>query len=136
MAEGIMREKLKNLRIEAVVDSCGFESFHVGDEPDSRAISVAKRNGIDITKHRARLFRVRDFDEFDHIFVMDSSHFNNVMRNARNAVDRNKVDYFLNVLYPAQNQHVMDPWYHDMAAFEKVFAQLDAASEKFTLQLT
>lgn len=135
MAEGILREKLKKLKINSFVDSCGFEQFHVGDSPDSRAIAVTGKRWIDISGHRARLFSVRDFDEFDHIFVMDDSHYKNVMKRARNEQDRAKVDYFLNVLYPMQNQHVADPWYHDISAFEEVFELLDEACEKFTLQL-
>ncbi len=52
------------------------------------------------------------------------------MRCARNESDRLKVDYMLNVLYPGQNMGVMDPWYHDLKAFEKVYAQLEAACHR------
>jgi protein-tyrosine phosphatase len=129
LAEGILREKLKKHHIEAEIDSCGFESFHVGDEPDTRAQTVASRRGIDLSSHRARLFHVQDFDRFDYIFAMDSSHYANIMRYARNDSDRTRVNYMLNVLTPGENRGVMDPWYHDMKAFEAVFQQLDAACD-------
>ncbi|MCX6279054.1 MAG: low molecular weight phosphotyrosine protein phosphatase [Bacteroidetes bacterium] len=136
LAEGILRDKLLRANIQAIVDSCGFESFHVGDKPDSRAIAVSKKRGIDISGHRARLFRDRDFEEFDMIFVMDSTHHKNVMKRSRNSDDQLKVDYFLNVLQPGQNLDVPDPWYHDLNAFEKVYAQLDEACEAFVKRVT
>jgi protein-tyrosine phosphatase len=135
IAEGILRDKLNKLKVPALVDSCGFESFHEGDHPDPRACSVAMKYGIDISSHRARLFTTRDFNEFDHIYVMDSSHFNKVMSLARNESDEKKVDYILNVMNPGGNKGVQDPWYHDMEAFEKVYRQLDLACERLSAYL-
>jgi protein-tyrosine phosphatase len=129
LAEGILRSKLNHLRIPAFIDSCGFESFHVGDSPDGRAQATASRHGIDISTHRGRLFSVRDFSRFDKIYVMDSGHFRGAMKLASTEPERSKVDYILNVLYPGQNLGVMDPWYHDSEAFEKVYVQLDQACE-------
>ena len=135
LAEAILRDKLKKTSIIAEVDSCGFESFHVGDPPDSRAQVVAARRGLDMSNLRARLFELRDFDRFDYIYAMDSSHYQNLMRLARNESDRSKVDYMLNKLYPGQNLSVQDPWYHDIKAFEKVYLQLDEACEQIVEKL-
>jgi protein-tyrosine phosphatase len=129
LAEGILRDKLLKINFPAETDSCGFESFHAGDPPDPRAQQVARIRGIDISTHRARLFNVKDFEQFDYIYAMDSSHFRNIMRLSRNETDRSKVDYLLNVIYPLQNRDVQDPWYHDIKVFEKVFLQLDEACE-------
>jgi protein-tyrosine phosphatase len=134
IAEGILREKLIKINIPAVVDSCGFESYHVGDPPDSRAFAVSIKRGIDISSHRARLFTTKDFDIFDYIYVMDSSHYRGVMALARNGSDKMKVDYILNVINPGQSQSVQDPWYHDEGAFEKVYLQLDRACELISQQ--
>jgi protein-tyrosine phosphatase len=135
LAEGILREKLNKRNIAAEVDSCGFESFHVGDSPDSRALEVAAKRGIDLSSHRARLFSSRDFDRFDYIYAMDSSHYNNIMRVARNDSDREKVDYMLNVLYPGENRGVQDPWYHNLKAFENVYLQLDEACDALVARI-
>jgi len=129
LAEGILREKLSRNDVTAHIDSCGFESFHVGDPPDIRAQKVALERGIDISLHRARLFTIRDFERFDYIYAMDSSHFNKIIGMARNETDKSKVDYMLNVLYPGQNRSVIDPWYHDLKAFDDVYRQLDEACE-------
>lgn len=136
MAEGILREKLLEAGIAAEVDSCGFERFHVGDSPDPRAQQVTGRRGIDISGHRARLFTRGDFDRFDRIFAMDSSHYSNILRVA--AGDPRaiaKTDFFLNLVNPGANQGVPDPWYHDLKAFEKVYLQLDEACDAFVHSL-
>ena len=125
MAEGILKDKLRKLNLTASVDSAGFESFHVGDTPDERAVATLRKRGIDITDHVSRLFSVRDFDRFDRIYVMDSYHYLNVSRLARNEEDMKKVDYALNVLSPGMNKNIQDPWYDGLNAFEKVFGQLD-----------
>lgn len=131
LAEGILRKKYFEKEINAIVDSCGFEPFHTGDSPDLRAQQVARANGIDISTHSSRLFRIEDFDIFDRIFVMDSYHYQSVMRVARNEKDRLKVDFIRNVVYPGQNKPVKDPYYDQFSAFETVFKQLDEACEGF-----
>ena len=135
LAEGILRYKLKTAHIPAYIDSCGFESFHAGDAPDRRAQSTAFKHGIDISSHRARLFSTKDFDRFDLIYVMDSSHYKNVMKVARKRSDMFKVDFILNLLDPGKNLGVMDPWYHDEEAFEKVYLQLDKVCELISQKL-
>lgn len=127
MAEGILRQKFKQLNYPGTVDSAGFENFHTGDAPDERAILTLQKRGIDITGHIARLFSVKDFDLFDRIYVMDSYHYANVARLARDDRDMEKVDFIMNVIHPGSDQHVKDPWYDGMDAFEKVFEQLDEA---------
>jgi len=135
LAEGILRQKIAQLDLPVEVDSCGFEAFHAGDTPDDRAKSVASKRGIDISSHFARLFNKRDFDHFDKIYVMDSSHYSNVMRVARNDDDRQKVDYVMNVLYPEKNLPVHDPWYGNINDFEKIYIQLDEVCEQIARNL-
>jgi protein-tyrosine phosphatase len=130
IAEGILRSKLSEAGLDTVVDSCGFESFHVGDHPDPRAVKVTRRRGIDISGHVSRLFTRRDFDLSDRIYVMDSSHYQELMRMAGSEQDMKKVDYLLNLLYPGQNLPVPDPWYSDIHAFERVYDLMEPACEK------
>ncbi|MGE5424632.1 MAG: low molecular weight protein-tyrosine-phosphatase [Syntrophothermus sp.] len=136
LAEGIMRQKLKKYNLPGEVDSAGFEAFHIGDPPDARAVTTARKRNIDITDHEARLFQLSDFDDFDRIYVMDDYHFRNVMALSRNEKDKAKVDYMMNVVYPGQNIPVDDPWYHGIHAFEKVYEQLDHACEILVKELS
>lgn len=135
LAEGIMRKKLNDHNINAEVDSCGFESFHTGDRPDQRGIEVAQKNGIDISGHRARLFRVADFDEFDHIFVMDQRNYSDVASVARNQRDMEKVDFIMNMAYPASNTPVPDPYFGGRADFRKTWEMLDEATDRIIDQI-
>ena len=91
MAEGIMRKKTfeKNLPIE--VDSAGTANYHVGENPDARAIAVALTYGVDISKLLGRQFKTIDFDNFDRIYAMDSSNHKYILQLARNESDRNKM---------------------------------------------
>ena len=125
MAEGILRDKFRQLGYPGIVDSAGFESFHIGDSPDARAVMTMGNKGIDITGHAARLFTVDDFDRFDRIYVMDSYHYANVGQLSRNDQDMEKVDFIMNVVHPGRNEHVKDPWYDGINAFEKVYRQLN-----------
>ncbi|MBE0647737.1 MAG: low molecular weight phosphotyrosine protein phosphatase [Bacteroidales bacterium] len=135
LAEGILKQKYSELNIRGKVDSCGFESFHIGDPPDHRAQKVARANGIDISGHSSRLFRIEDFETFDKIYVMDSYHYQAVMRVAQHEKHREKVDFIRNVVYPGQNKPVKDPYYDNFSAFEIVYEQLDEACGRFAESL-
>lgn len=135
MAEGIMQAKIKKYKVDATVDSAGFEPFHTGDLPDYRAIKVMNHHGIDITGQRSRLFRKSDFDTFDRIYVMDKGNYNDVRSMANNQQDMQKVDFILNCLDPGKNNPVPDPYSGGEAGFENVYKLLDSAIEQITVNL-
>ncbi len=130
MAEGILRHKAAVKGIDIEVDSAGFQAFHTGDSPDHRAVSAAHKYGVSLNNIVSRLFKYEDFNKFDHIYVMDSRNYNDVLRVARSDDERNKVDYILNVLHPEQNKVVPDPYYGGVDGFDNVFGMLDEACEK------
>lgn len=130
MAQGILRKMYAELKLEGVVDSAGFESYHINDPPDDRAIETALAHGIDLSKKRARLFSVEDFDRYDKIYVMDVNNYNDVMYFARNEEDRAKVDYLMNILHPGKNMPVPDPYYRDINACQEVFKVMEKACER------
>jgi protein-tyrosine phosphatase len=134
LAEGILKDKLNKLKQghRHHVDSVGFERFHRGDNPDPRSIQVARKYGIDISAHVARLFETTDFDRYDLIYVMDHSNYANVMEMARDDQDRQKVDFIMNLLQPGKNLPVPDPWYGGMKNFEEVYQLLDKATDKLS----
>jgi protein-tyrosine phosphatase len=96
LAEGILKSKLPNSKFK--IDSAGTGDYHIGDLPDQRSIKVAKKYGLDIIDQRGRQFSAHDFDNFDLIYVMDESNFENVIKLARNANDIAKVNYILVIL--------------------------------------
>lgn len=127
LACGILKQHLRKLRIDAEVDSAGFEPYHIGDEADERAQKVAGEHGIDLSAHRARLFRKEDFDNYDRIYVMDDTNYQDVMFMARSEADRKKVDYIMNVVNPGKNEAVPDPYYGGYFKFKEVYELLDQA---------
>lgn len=128
LAEGILKSKINSQNI--FVDSAGTGAYHVGNLPDSRSIAVANKYGIDITDQRARAFSKKDFDQFDLIFAMDQSNFNNIVKLARTEEDRSKVHLILNEIVPGANSEVPDPYYGGDNGFENVYQMLDTACQK------
>lgn len=127
LAEGILKSKVDSSKV--IVDSAGTGSWHVGSKPDSRSIAVAKKNNLDITHQRGRQFSVSDFDEFDHIYVMDNSNKKNVLDLAKNDEHRSKVKLILNEIFPGENVDVPDPYYGGDSGFDNVYKMLDEACE-------
>jgi len=127
LAEGILRSKVDPQKV--FVDSAGTGSWHIGHLPDSRSIEVASKYEIDITSQRGRQFTIRDFEEFDRIYVMDTDNLSSVLSMARKQRHRDKVRLLLNELYPGQNKEVPDPYHEGAEAFDRVFKMLDEACE-------
>jgi len=135
LAEGVLRHKANERGIDVTVDSCGTSNYHIGQEPDSRSMANALKNGVDISYLRARQFSKADFEQFDRIYVMDQSNHKNVMALATNEIHRNKVDLFLNILQPGSNRAVPDPYFGGAEGFQHVFDLIDEACEKLLDEL-
>ena len=135
LAEGVLKAKINERGLSHTVDSAGTSSYHIGEPPDSRMITTAMKHGVDISVQRSRQFRVDDFDYFDYIYVMDSSNYKNVIRQARNDQDRNKVEFLLNAIRPGKDQPVPDPWYGGEKGFETVYLLVEKACEQIVESL-
>ncbi len=133
LAEGILKSKVNSNTV--FVDSAGTSAYHIGKLPDERSIEVARKYGIDITKQRARKFVVKDFEEFDIIFAMDDSNYQNILSLARHKADEQKVRMILNETHPTKNLSVPDPYYGGNEGFENVYKMLDEACELITKKL-
>lgn len=127
LAEGILQSKLP--RNQFIVDSAGTGDWHIGRQPDSRSIAIAKSNGLDISRQRGRLFTATDFETNDYIFVMDNSNYKDVMRLAPNAEAKSKVSLILNELFPDENVDVPDPYFGLEDGFSNVYGMLDEVCE-------
>lgn len=127
LAEGILKSKVYSFK--TIVDSAGTGAYHNGERPDKRSIAIAKENNIDITQQKARKFTVADFDEFDCIYVMDTSNYENVIALARDENDISKVKLILNEVFPEEDLEVPDPYYGGAFGFKNVYKMLDEACE-------
>jgi len=129
LAEGILRDKAEKLNLNILVDSAGTSNYHVGEHPDHRTIKNARSHNIDLSKLKARQFSHNDFDNFDIIYVMDSSNFYDVISLARNENEKQKVQLILDFIYPNASISVPDPYFGGEDGFENVFTILNNACE-------
>jgi len=134
LAEGILQSKLDNHLY--FVDSAGTSSYHIGNKPDPRSIAIAKQKGIDITQQQARQFVKQDFLDFDIIYAMDNSNYNNIIALAENDIQKSKVNLILNESQPNLNLDVPDPYYGGDKGFETVFNMLEDACNKIKIRLS
>jgi protein-tyrosine phosphatase len=129
MAEGILKRKARFSGLVIFVDSAGTSDWHRDERPDERAMAEMELHGIDISGQRSRLFKVADFDRFDHILVMDTSNRTNVLAMARNEQDSEKVKLILDFGNEVKGRSVPDPYYDD--GFDRVYELLDFACDAF-----
>ncbi|MBL0014130.1 MAG: low molecular weight phosphotyrosine protein phosphatase [Flavobacterium sp.] len=133
LAEGLLMSKLP--KDQFYVDSAGKGKWHIGKQPDERSIAIAKKNGIDISQQRGKHFTPADFDDYDYIYVMDSSNYDDVISLAQNQEQKAKVQLILNEIFPGENVDVPDPYYGSQFGFETVFKMLDETCDNIAEKL-
>lgn len=133
LAEGILKSKLDSNNY--IIESCGTSSYHIGSKPDRRSINIAKKYGIDIAKQKAAQFKNDDFKTYDHIYTMDNSNYQDIIKLAKNNQEKDKVKCILNEIYPGSNLDVPDPYYGGDQGFEDVFKILNKACDTIALKL-
>ena len=127
LAQGIL---IKKVAKSTFVDSAGTAAYHIGNQPDPRSINVGKKNGIDISSFRARKFTQEDFRNFNHIYVMDKSNYNDVLSLAQLSEDHKKVKLILDY-----EQEVPDPYYGELSGFDHCYNLLDKACDQIVKEL-
>ncbi len=130
LAMGILKTKLLEKKMAAVVDSAGFEAHLINERPDKLAVNIGKRHNIDISQYRSRLFSVDDFEKYDHIYALDSHTYGYAIDFARNQSDVEKVDYLSNVMGVSSNKDIPDILHRNLDESDDVFKTLEKACDK------
>lgn len=133
LAEGILASKLPKSKFK--VDSAGTGSWHIDHSPDQRSIDIAKKHKLDISHQKGKHFKPSDFDDYDYIYVMDNSNYNDIIALSKSQEHKNKVQLILNELFPNENVDVPDPYYGLPNGFEAVYKMLDDACEVIAKKL-
>jgi len=133
LAEGLLASKLDPTTYE--VASAGTGGWHVGSPPDPRSVTVAQKNGLDISKQQGKQFSTYDFEIYDHIFVMDNSNYKDVVKLATSEEEKKKVQLILDEIFPGENVDVPDPYYGGNRGFDDIYDMLDQACEKIADRL-
>lgn len=123
LAEGILASKLPLRHFS--VDSAGTGHYHIGESPDERSIAIAKANGLDISLQIARKFSVQDFENFDYIYAMDGTNYQDILDLAPDEKSAQKVILILNELFEGENVDVPDPYYGLENGFPKLYDMLE-----------
>lgn len=126
MAEGALREAARKAGLDIDVDSVGTASYHIGENPDPRAIATARRHGVDISAARGRQLSEEDFTRFTHIFAMDKANMAGIKaREPRHATASTAM--LLDLVSGQQGQPVPDPYYGDEEGFEACWQTIHSA---------
>lgn len=125
IAEGVLQSKVNSDLV--YVDSAGTAAYHVGNAPDKRSIDIAFKYNINLKNQKARKFSVIDFENFDIIYAMDESNYQDILKLAKTNAHTAKVKLILNEVNPHSNQSVPDPYYGGSQGFEKVYVMLEKA---------
>jgi len=124
-AEGVFRGLASQNDLDVIADSCGTGGYHVGEQPDTRAMFEASLRGFDLSRQRSRKLTLADFDAFDHILCMDNSNMQNTRALAPEGA-KAEIELFLNYAPNQPLKEVPDPYYEDN--FSDVFDLIEQAS--------
>lgn len=130
LAEGILKDKIKNAGLSWEVDSAGTSHYQKGNPPHDLSQKIANEKGIDICDQQCRQFVKDDMDKFDKIFVMDYNNYLDVKKIAAEKWDEKKVDLLLNQSFPLENRNVPDPYYGNESDYAAVYEMIDKACDK------
>ncbi len=133
LAEGLMRSKLNFTKFN--VDSAGTSGGHKGEAPDKRSIEIAAKNSLDISQQRSRKLTVEDLEEFDYIYVMDSSNLTDVLGMTTTDSQRQKIRKILDVSFPGEDLDVPDPYYGGDQGFVNIYKMLDQVTTSIGKEL-
>jgi len=126
MAEGILSRLLESEGKSKFcrVDSAGTHVAHVRRKPDQRAHEIAARHGVDLSRIRARKVHKGDFSAYDYIVAMDEHNLHTLRENCP---EEHMGSLFSLVDFAPELglDEVPDPYYGNMAGFERVYEILD-----------
>lgn len=127
LAEGILQERAWKAGLDWSVESAGTLGSHAGSPPHPLSVRVAKANGIDISRQRARRFVAEDFERYDRIFALAGDVLEDIERIAGRRFDAAKADLLMNVIHPGEDLDVPDPYGGPESDYHRVFELIDRA---------
>ncbi len=132
MAEGILNDMAMKANLNWQIDSAGTGNWHVGERPDSRAIAVCAKRGVDIRAQRARQVQRIDLDHFDLILTMDEDNHAHMLSMIRSVEQQKKVRHIMSFSDTSHN-NVPDPYFD--GSFEEVYDLLSEVCDRIILEL-
>jgi protein-tyrosine phosphatase len=129
MAEGIFKQMLIDSNIENInVSSAGLSAFE-GDRANQKSIDVLKKQGIDISKHRARQLTGDIINSSDLILTMTAAHKMSILNYAPQS--KGKVFTLKEYARNAEGEEsskisldIHDPYGMDYGVYESVMKEI------------
>lgn len=128
LAEAALREAAAKAGVAVEVDSAGTGDWHIGHPPDTRAQSVARGHGVDISGHRARQVTPGDFRRFTHVVALDRQNLADLQA-IRPADASARLSLLLDHVPGREGEAVRDPYYGDASHFAEAWADVSAGAE-------
>lgn len=127
LAEALFMKHVKERGLEHKysADSCGTESYHIGEQPDARSRANARENGLEYS-HAARHLREEDFHKFDMIIPMDAR--NQLFIEHYHGKNEVKVQLMRVYDHGYEGLDVPDPYYGGDEGFQNVYEILDRST--------
>ncbi len=126
-AHGVMNKCIENqgLSNNIKVDSAGTGNWHIGEQPDRRAIEAAAQRGYSLQALRARQVVAADYQQFNYILAMDRTN----LKELRAACPQAHLSKLQLLLEFADSNHesVPDPYYSGQSGFELVLDLVEEA---------
>ena len=134
-AEGAFRHVVEEagLSNQIKIDSAGTHAYHIGEQPDSRAQSTARKRGLNLSAQRARKVQPGDFKQFDYILAMDASNHSDLLQLAGGTASN--LHMFLQFSNNFTETDVPDPYYGGDQGFEHVLDLVQDASRGLLLHI-
>lgn len=131
LAEELFRDKVKRAGLldEFEIDSCGTESYHIGELADPRTREVGKENGINV-QHHSRQIVPHDFQKYDILLAMDKLILEEMRQFAplHQLMDKVFLMRQFDTKAPS-TQRVPDPYMGSLKDFRDVYRILDRCTD-------
>src|SRR5690606_4325570 len=103
-------------------------SWHIGQEPDERAQKAALKQGLDLSRLRARRLQDKDFKDFDYILAMDTRNLADILKQAPQQF-QGKIQLLMDYAPDKSVLEVPDPYYGEQDGFERMVSMIQSACE-------
>jgi protein-tyrosine phosphatase len=129
-AEGVFSALVAACGLGSAIEVCsaGTHGRHrAGEPPDPRAVSAARRRGIEIGNLRARALRPDDFHRFDHIIALDRYNYE-TLRSRCPRGQAHKLHLLMRFAPEWDTLEVPDPYGGGAEHFEQALDRIEVAA--------
>lgn len=132
MAQAVAQKMAFEARLTPLLafDSAGTHADHQGERTDPRAQAVLLHAGYDASRIRSRRITLQDFQDFDLILALDSSNLLALQKMCPSS-EFQRLSLFLTLAVSIDDTEVPDPYYGNMAGFERVLRLCETGAKGF-----